>query len=112
MSEIAKRHDKRLRELEKLGLAYRRNDWRWSVGLEPRSKLRAKDKAEPKARPVVERQRMTIREQIRHLGGVWLDRIRAEGLAPSGFGTQTVTMSRNQGGRTELRRTDRDRGCA
>jgi type IV secretory pathway VirD2 relaxase len=82
------RHEKRLGELERLGLAHRRTDGWWDVDAELLSKLDAMDKTEPKVRMVVDRQRMPIGQQIDHPGQVWLDRIRAEDLAPFGFGAE------------------------
>jgi hypothetical protein len=85
---VARRHAKRLGDLEKLGLAHRSTDGRWNVDIDLLSKLDAKDKTEPRARMVVDRQRMPIARQIHHRGEVWLDRIQAEGLASFGFGAE------------------------
>jgi type IV secretory pathway VirD2 relaxase len=85
-NEIVQSHAKRLIELEKLGLATRMADGKWSVS-ELLEKLQAKDQSHPRTRLVVKRQ-LGIREQVRHVGPVWLDGVRSDELALYGLGAE------------------------
>jgi YD repeat-containing protein len=80
---------RRLRELERLGLATPEGSNRWRVVADLAERLAVQHGREPpRHRVVVHKEPLSLRAQVRHAGPVWLDRIKTESLAPYGLGAE------------------------
>lgn len=78
---------RRLRELEILGLAAPAGPNRWSVPSDLLTQLGAKHRLAPsRHRLLVGKEPLSLADQIRYPGPVWLDRVDAGSFAPYGFG--------------------------
>jgi type IV secretory pathway VirD2 relaxase len=80
---------RRLRELERLGLASAdgANRWRVSPNLTDELERRATE-LPPRHRLLVHKEPRALENQVGHEGPVWLDRIKVAALAPHGFGAE------------------------
>jgi type IV secretory pathway VirD2 relaxase len=80
--------ERRLRELERAGLATRQSPTTWSLPLDLLERLKRAPEAEPpRHRLLLHREPLPIARQIQHPGPVWLDRIASPGAcAPYGLG--------------------------
>jgi hypothetical protein len=78
---------RRLRDLERLGLVTSDAPGRWKVPPDLLERLaeRGRD-APPRYRLVVRQEPLSLEEQVRHRGPVWLDRVDTQSLARYGFG--------------------------
>jgi hypothetical protein len=82
-------HERRLRELERLGLVAREGPQRWRVSPTLLEDLAAQHRDRPiRHRVLLRKQPLSLREQVRHPGPVWLDRVETDGLAPHGLGAE------------------------
>ena len=80
-------HARRLRELERLGLATAEAPGRWRVPPDLLERLVAQAReAPPRHRLVIHKEPLPLRDQISHPGPVWLDRVEATSLARYGLG--------------------------
>jgi type IV secretory pathway VirD2 relaxase len=80
---------RRVREMERLGLATPEAPDRWRVAPDVLDQLAARQGEAPaRHRVVMHIEPLTLAAQVRHAGPVWLDRIKAESLAPYGFGAE------------------------
>jgi type IV secretory pathway VirD2 relaxase len=80
---------RRLRELERMGLAAYESPERWKVPVDLLDVLQQRQRDTPaRHRLVVRREPLSLDEQVRYRGPVWLDRLDASSLAPYGFGTE------------------------
>ena len=85
----AHRHERRLRELERLGLAAPEAPRRWKVSPTLLEQLAERQRGAPvRHRLLVRKEPLSLTAQVRHLGPVWLDRVEAGSLAPYGFGAE------------------------
>ncbi|HEY4014321.1 MAG TPA: DUF3363 domain-containing protein [Polyangiaceae bacterium] len=76
-----------LRELERLGLASPDGGSQWRVAPELVPRLEERRRSDPpRHRVVLRKEALSLEAQVRHPGPVWLDRIRADSVAPYGFG--------------------------
>jgi hypothetical protein len=81
--------ERRLSELERLGLVSRHGERAWKVPADLAARLEDRaTNAAPRHRLLVEKEPMGLEAQVRHRGPVWLDRVCAETLAPYGFGAE------------------------
>jgi type IV secretory pathway VirD2 relaxase len=79
----------RLRELERLGLATPAGPNAWTLPADLLDQLEARHRSEPpKHRLFIRKEPLSLAEQVRYLGPVWLDRVEAATLAPYGFGAE------------------------
>jgi type IV secretory pathway VirD2 relaxase len=79
----------RLRELERLGLAMAAGHDGRRLPPDLLARLQARHRAAPpKHRLVFRKEPLSLAEQIRYRGPVWLDRVDASTLAPYGFGAE------------------------
>ena len=79
----------RLRELEGRGLVRSVGPERWAIPSDLIQKLERSSLEGPaRERLVIQPIRPSVEEQVRHRGPVWLDRVDAAALAPSGFGAE------------------------
>ena len=79
----------RLRELERLGLATPAGPGGWTLPPDLLDQLQARHRAAPpKHRLSIRKEPLSLADQIRYLGPVWLDRVDAATLAPYGFGAE------------------------
>jgi type IV secretory pathway VirD2 relaxase len=86
---VADPHARRLRDFERLGLATSEGPNRWSVSANVIEQLEERGKvALPRHRLLFHKQPLSLDEQVRHRGVVWLDGIKPESLAPVGFGAE------------------------
>ena len=82
-------HERRLRELERLGLATRAAPDRWEVSPNLLEALAARPRDLPvRHRLLVRKEALSLQAQVRHPGPVWLDRVQTDSLAPYGFGAE------------------------
>jgi hypothetical protein len=82
-------HERRLRELERLGLVTPEAPGRWKVSpslLEPITERQGE--APVRHRLVMHKEPLSLETQVRHPGPVWLDRVKTDSLAPYGFGAE------------------------
>jgi type IV secretory pathway VirD2 relaxase len=81
--------ERRLRELERLGLATRAAPDRWKVSPDLLEALTERQRGLPvRHRLFVRKEPLSLPAQVRHPGPVWLDRIQTEAVAPYGFGAE------------------------
>jgi Protein of unknown function (DUF3363) len=82
-------HERRLRELERLGLVTPEAPGHWKV---PPSLLQQltdlQGEAPVRHRLILHKEPLSLQAQIRHPGPVWLDRVKTDSLAPYGFGAE------------------------
>ncbi len=82
-------HERRLRELERLGLVAQQGTRRWKVSPTLLEDLAEQHRDRPiRHRVVLRKQPLSLRGQVRHPGPVWLDRVKTDGLAPHGLGAE------------------------
>ena len=82
-------HERRLRELERLGLATLEAPDRWKVSPDLLQKLTERSRDMPARHQVVFRKEpLSVPAQVSHSGPVWLDRVKTDALAPYGFGAE------------------------
>jgi len=82
-------HERRLRELERLGLVIPEAPDRWRVPPNLLQQLAERQRDAPvRHRLVVRKEPLSLQAQIRHPGPVWLDRVKTDSLAPYGFGAE------------------------
>jgi type IV secretory pathway VirD2 relaxase len=82
-------HERRLRELERLGLATLETPDRWKVSPNLLQELTARSRDTPtRYQVLVRKEPLSLPAQVRHPGPVWLDRIKTDALAPYGFGSE------------------------
>jgi type IV secretory pathway VirD2 relaxase len=80
---------RRLRELECLGLASSAGTNRWTVSPDLVRELEERHRGDRvRHRVVLRKEALSVEAQVRHPGPVWLDRVRADSLAPHGFGAE------------------------
>lgn len=80
-------HERRLRELERLGLAAPAAPDRWNVSPNLLEALAERQRGLPlRHRLLLRKEPLSLQAQVGHPGPVWLDRVQAEALAPYGFG--------------------------
>jgi type IV secretory pathway VirD2 relaxase len=80
---------RRLRELERLGLATPAGPNRWSLPRDLLERLEAQHRAAPaRHRLFLRKEPLSLPHQTHHPGPVWLDRIDPASLAPYGFGSE------------------------
>ncbi len=79
----------RLRELERLGLAMPASPNAWTLPPDLLDQLEARHRtAPPKHRLFFRKEPLSLADQVRYLGPVWLDRVEEAALAPYGFGAE------------------------
>ncbi len=82
-------HERRLRELERLGLVAQEGPRRWKVSPTLLEDLAEQHRDRPvRHRVLLRKQPLSLRDQVRHPGPVWLDRVKTDGLAPHGLGAE------------------------
>jgi hypothetical protein len=82
-------HERRLRELERLGLVAQEGPRRWKVSPTLLADLAEQHRERPiRHRVFLRKQPLSLRDQVRHPGPVWLDRVETDGLAPHGLGAE------------------------
>jgi type IV secretory pathway VirD2 relaxase len=80
---------RRVREIERLGLATPEGPDRWRVAPDLLEQLAARQREGPvRHRVALHKEPLSLAAQVRHPGPVWLDRVKAESLAPYGFGAE------------------------
>ncbi len=80
---------RRLQELERLGLASRDGGSRWRVSPDLVRELEERHRTDPpRHRVVLRKEALSVEAQVEHPGPVWLDRLRADSVAPYGFGAE------------------------
>jgi len=80
---------RRLRELEGRGIVRSVGSERWAIPPDLIQKLERSVIERPaRERLIIQPLRPSLEEQVRHRGPVWLDRVDAAALAPSGFGAE------------------------
>jgi type IV secretory pathway VirD2 relaxase len=80
---------RRLRELERLGLATAESPGQWRVGPDLLGALEERHRQTPvRHESLVRREPLSLCEQVRHPGPVWLDQLEVPSLAPHGFGAE------------------------
>jgi type IV secretory pathway VirD2 relaxase len=78
---------RRMRDLERIGLASPAGNGRWSVAPNLLEELsRRQENVPARHRLLVHKQPLSLQAQVRHPGPVWLDRVDAASLALHGFG--------------------------
>jgi type IV secretory pathway VirD2 relaxase len=81
--------ERRLRELERIGLATPGAPDRWKVSPNLLEALAERQRDLPvRHRLLVRKEPLSLQAQIRHPGPVWLDRVETGSLAPYGFGAE------------------------
>ncbi|MGH7437410.1 MAG: DUF3363 domain-containing protein [Polyangiaceae bacterium] len=81
----------RLRELERLGVVTARSPDVWNVPPDFLQRLETRHREQPaRFQLVVQPARMSLDDQVRHPGPVWLDSVDRATLARQGFGTEVV----------------------
>jgi hypothetical protein len=99
---IARSASRRLSQLERLGLAAPAGPDRWTVSPNLLKDLEERHRpAVPKHRIFIRKEPLSLADQIRHPGPVWLDRVDAASMAPYGFGAELRRATR---GRSEQMR--------
>jgi type IV secretory pathway VirD2 relaxase len=82
-------HERRLRDLARLGLATSEAPECWKVSPNLLQELEQRRPEAPvRHRLLLHKQPLSLESQIRHPGTVWLDRVKTESLAPYGFGAE------------------------
>jgi len=82
-------HRRRLRELERIGLAAPVAPDRWSVSPNLLEELERRSReAPPRHRLIVRKEPLSVEQQVAHPGPVWLDRLRTDSLDRYGFGAE------------------------
>jgi type IV secretory pathway VirD2 relaxase len=82
-------HERRLRELERLGLATPEAPHRWKVSPNLLQGLAERQRDTPvRHRLLLHKEPLSLQAQLRHPGPVWLDRVKTDSLAPYGFGAE------------------------
>src|ERR1019366_4789276 len=82
-------HERRLRELERMGLATPEAPHRWKVSPDLLHQLAERQRDAPvRHRLLFRKEPLSLEDQVRHPGPVWLDRVEAGSLAPYGFGAE------------------------
>ncbi len=82
-------HARRLHELARLGLVVAEAPHRWNVPPDLLDRLEERHRtAAPRYRLVVRKETLSLEQQVRHPGDVWLDRIEADSMSPYGFGAE------------------------
>jgi type IV secretory pathway VirD2 relaxase len=80
-------HVRRLRELERLGLAAADGPLRWRVSPTLLDDLQERHRVAPARYRLLTRQEpLTLEQQVHHAGDTWLDRVEPDACAPYGFG--------------------------
>jgi hypothetical protein len=89
---------RRLRHLERLGLATPDAANRWTLAPNLLDELEGRDRVSPrKHRLLVRKEPLSLSEQIRYRGPTWLDRVDSATLAPYGFGAELRAAVRERG---------------
>ena len=84
---VSQAHVRRLRDLERLGLAVAEAPQRWRVPPDLLEQLEQRHRTSlPRYRLVVRKEPLLLEQQVRHPGEVWLDRLESGSVAPYGFG--------------------------
>jgi type IV secretory pathway VirD2 relaxase len=95
----AQAHGRRLRELERLGLATPVSPGRWNVSPQLLEQLERRHLEAPvRHRLLLHKEPLSVRDQVRHPGPVWLDGIKTDSLAPYGFGAVVRTAVQERRG--------------
>jgi type IV secretory pathway VirD2 relaxase len=82
-------HERRLQQLERLGLATPEGPRRWKVSPDLLQKLAERQRDAPvRHRLLFRKEPLSLQAQVRHPGPVWLDRVETGCLAPYGFGAE------------------------
>src|SRR5580658_423810 len=82
-------HERRLQQLERLGLATPEGPRRWKVSPDLLQKLAERQRDAPvRHRLLFRKEPLSLQAQVRHPGPVWLDRVETGSLAPYGFGAE------------------------
>jgi hypothetical protein len=82
-------HGRRLRELERLGLAAQVAPDRWTLSSKLLEELERRSReAPPRHRLIVRKVPLSVEQQVAHPGPVWLDRLRTDALERYGFGAE------------------------
>jgi hypothetical protein len=82
-------HERRLRELERLGLATPAEPDRWRVSPDLLQALAERHREAPvRHRLLIRKEAHSVPAQVEHPGPVWLDRVATDSLAPYGFGAE------------------------
>ncbi len=82
-------HERRLRELQRLGLATPDGPQRWKVSPKLLEDLAKAGRDAPvRHRLLFHKEPLSVQAQVRHPGPVWLDRVQMDSLAPYGFGAE------------------------
>jgi hypothetical protein len=82
-------HERRLRELERLGFVIPEAPDGWKVPPNLLQEIAERRRDTPiRHRLVVHKEPLSLQAQIRHPGPVWLDRVKTDALAPYGFGAE------------------------
>ena len=82
-------HGRRLRELERIGLAaaVAPDSWTVSPNLVEELERRSRE-GPPRHRLIVRKEPLSLEQQVAHSGPVWLDRLRTDSLDRYGFGAE------------------------
>ncbi len=81
--------ERRLRELERMGLAIPEAPHRWKVSHDLLQQLAGRQRDAPvRHRLFVRKEALSLQAQVRHPGPVWLDRVETGSLARYGFGAE------------------------
>ncbi len=84
---VSAAHERRLRELERLGLTKPEAPGRWKVPPNLLELLAERHRETPvRHRLFLRKEPLSVQAQVRHPGPVWIDRVEAASLAPTGFG--------------------------
>jgi hypothetical protein len=87
--DVARRAARRLRELERVGLAASRAPGQWSLPSDLLEQLEKRHRESPaRYRVSLEGLPLGLDAQVRHLGPVWLDTLDAARLTTNGFGAE------------------------
>jgi type IV secretory pathway VirD2 relaxase len=82
-------HARRLRDLERLGLAKPEAPDRWRIAPHLLEELAKYGREQPvRHRLLVRKEQLPLEEQVRHLGPVWLDKVEESSLAHWGLGAE------------------------
>ena len=79
---------RRLRQLERLGLAQRAADGVWSLQLPLKAALEQLDRERPEHRLLLRSETRSLQQQVATRGPVWLDRLDPSALSPHGLGAE------------------------
>ncbi|MGH7438309.1 MAG: DUF3363 domain-containing protein [Polyangiaceae bacterium] len=87
-------HERRLRELERLGLATPAAPGHWKVSPNLLESLAERHRDLPvRHRLLLRKEPLSLQAQVGHRGPVWLDRVQTEALAPYGFGADVKRVA-------------------